>query len=108
VGEPLNEINFKFSWYEIISEYDNNPVWGNYNRETRTVTVFLGTFGKCLKQIYQQQSGLLLDFSIKGWFEEFEKTIQEECLHASIEDVRGRVEREREEWVIDKIEEALK
>jgi len=50
----------------------------------------------------------LLEFCIKGWFEEFPKTFQEECLHACIEDIREKVEREKEEWIIDRIEKVLK
>lgn len=107
--QSANELNFRFSWDERISENDGKPIWGNYDIQIRTITIFLGTFGKCLKRIFQEGTNeLFLEFSIKGWFEEFSKTIQEECLHACIEDIRGKVEKNKEEWIIDRIEEMVK
>lgn len=101
-----NELNFKFSWDECKSEEDGKPVWGNYDRSTRTITIFLGTFGKCLNLIFQEGTNeLLLKIGIKRWFEEFPKTFQEECLHMCIEDITGKVEKGKEEWIIDRIEE---
>lgn len=97
-----NELNFKFSWDERISEYDSKPVWGNYHRQTRTITIFLGTFGESFRRI---KDSSLLEFVMENGFS---KTIQEECLHACIEDIRERVEREKEEWIIDRIEEMVK
>jgi len=105
----MKNLNFEFSLDERISKFDGKPVWGNYDRSIRTITIFLGTFGKCLIHIQERtENELLLEFCIKGWFEEFPKTFQEECLHACIEDIREKVEREKEEWIIDRIEKVLK
>lgn len=100
------ETNIEFDYSAPISEYDGKPVWGNYDRITRTITIFLGTFGTGFKLALQ--NGIPSDFLIGGLINEFTKTVQEEYLHACVEDITGKVERKREEWVIDRIEEMTK
>lgn len=116
----MKKLNFEFSWDERISKINGKPVMGNYDRSIRTMTIFLGSLGRGFQIAKTYGFHLYLtmydeDLSIKTCEErseyisliEFSKTIQHECLHAGIEDIREKVEREKEEWIIEEIEEIL-
>ena len=119
------EINLKFEWSNP-KNVKNELVLGNYKKNIRTITIFLGSFIESyntkLSIITEYFEKLLILNRINAipffekqtlklndeWFDEFPKTVQEEFIHACIEDIRGKVEREKEEWIIDIIEETLK
>jgi hypothetical protein len=119
------EINLKFEWANPKSEESGKPVLGIYEKDIRTITIFLGSFKEsyCTKLSIIEYFGKLKLFcngSAKNfiekqvlkldeeWFNDFPETIQEEFLHACIEDIRGKVEKKKEEWIIDRIEEMLR
>ena len=96
---------FRFDCSAPKNENNGKPVFGRYYKDANTIVIFIGTLGELLHKIFLDcsENELELKFVLEGWFKEIGKTIQEECIHACIEDITGKFLGKAEEIIVKEL-----